>query len=81
MFASVSLWYMCSSNNSYKVMAKRPGGACMSVVYRCVNKETTRKGTFSSWAVRSAVIIEGRKNAIFVEKGYVFLQFYKRLQK
>ena len=30
-------------------------GACWSVVYRCVNKtKTKRKGTFLSWAVRSA---------------------------
>ena len=37
--------------------------------------------SFSSSAVRSAVIIYGRKNAIFVEKGYVFYKFCKRLQK
>ena len=59
------------------------GERCMSVVYRCVKKKKSRERVlFSSWAVRSAVIIKGRKNAIFVEKGYVFfLQFYKRSQK
>ena len=54
--------------------------ASLSVVYRCVNKTTTRKGIFPNWAVRSAVIIWGRKNAVFVGKGYVFYEFYRRLQ-
>ena len=38
--------------------------------------------SFSSSAVRSAVIIYGRKNAIFVGKGWgFFYKFCKRLQK
>ena len=38
--------------------------------------------SFSSSAVRSAVIIYGRKNAIFVGKGWgFFCKFCKRLQK
>ena len=53
-----------------------PGGACRSFMYRCVNKNTMRKGTFFSWAVRSAVRYE---NAIFVGKGYVlFTSLLKR---
>ena len=41
-------------------------------------KKNDEKGYFfSSWAVRSAVIIWGGKNAIFVEKGYVFTNFTK----
>ena len=44
-------------------------------MYRCVNKKTMRKGAFSSWAVRSAVIIKGRKNAIFVGKGMFLTNF------
>ena len=35
---------------------------------------------FPNWAVRSAVIIKGRKNAVFVGKGYVSYEFYRRLQ-
>ena len=51
----------------------------MSVVYRCVNKKNDEKWVlFSSWAVRSAVIIWGRKNAIFVEKGYVFFTILQK---
>ena len=35
--------------------------------------------SFSSSAVRSAVIIYGRKNAIFVGKGCVFLQILQKV--
>ena len=55
---------------------QNPGeGTCWSVVYRCVNKTTTRKGTcaaLSSFRVG--------KNAVFVGKGFLSYEFYRRLQ-
>ena len=50
----------------------------MSVVYRCVKKNDEKGYFFSSCAVCSTVIIKGRKNAIFIGKGYIF---YNILQK
>ena len=35
-------------------------------------KKNDEKGYFSSWIVRSADIIKGRENSIFVGEGYVF---------
>ena len=60
------------------LLLKPPGGACWSVVYRCVNKNRRERVLFSSWALRSAVIIQGKKNAIFVGKGHVFFTKYTK---
>ena len=52
------------------------------VLMRKQKKDEKGYYSFSSSAVRSAVIIYGRKNAIFVGKGCVFFyKFCKRLQK
>ena len=37
-------------------MSQTPGGACWSVLYRCVNRQTMRKGTFFRVGQRSAAL-------------------------
>ena len=60
----------------------REGSACWSVVYRCVDKKTMRKGTFfragqcpalSSFRVGKMLFLQ--------EKGMFFYKVYKMLQK
>ena len=56
----------------------------MSVVYRCVNKikqKTMRKGIFLAGQCAALSSFRVGQMLLFVEKGYVFLQFYKSLQK
>ena len=64
--------------NFLKFMQNSPRGvgACWSVVYRCMNKKIDAKGYFYR-AGQCAALSSFRvgKKAIFVGKGYVFLQF------
>ena len=53
------------------------GGACWSVVYRCVTKKTIRKGTFYELGSAQRCHHLGLEKCFFVGKGYVFTSFAK----